>query len=62
MSDYSLELDCGCINFCRCEERRAKAKAVYAGFNPISIRVSHDVYECKECKALVLDYVNHTHV
>lgn len=59
MSDYSLELACGCINFCKCEQRRAREQAAELGFKAVNFRVSHELYECQECQGLVADYKKH---
>lgn len=59
MSDYSLELACGCINFCKCKERERKREIKEEGFDTIGLRVSQEVYVCNTCEALTLDYVKH---
>jgi len=59
MSDYSLDLECGCINFCRCEKLRAQEEAKQAGFDTIGLRVAQEVYICNICEAITLDYRKH---
>lgn len=59
MSDYSIQLKCGCWNWCRCTQRKLEEEARAEGFSVHHLKEGKEYFSCSSCGAIVASYQHH---